>query len=233
MQSNPNPSPLCQPNHVPHATSPWFFNIPRGGDFTTSSPGSLCQCITSLSEKKFFPISNLLSFVQIGLTENVYDLHVTTKVFLFISEGALCCEIFSQGQQWQQSLEIFPPKQFYMLMTLVKPSFVDWKASCTCTQKTPVPLTYGSFQGFCWSGRTRKMRSKCLSSKHLGLISYFVCFFEYFCVRGILWGIHHSAFHSEIIINPRVVYCFVCFMAKLTGSQVIFFQLCVTSNSMN
>ena len=40
------------------AVSPWFFNTSRDSD-ATSSLGSLCQCIITLSEKKCFLISNL------------------------------------------------------------------------------------------------------------------------------------------------------------------------------
>ena len=40
------------------ATSPQFFNTSRDGDSTTSL-GSLCQCITTLLDNKFFLISNL------------------------------------------------------------------------------------------------------------------------------------------------------------------------------
>ena len=40
------------------ATSPWFLNTSRDSDSTTTL-GSLCHCITSLSEKKCFLICNL------------------------------------------------------------------------------------------------------------------------------------------------------------------------------
>ena len=40
------------------ATSTCFLNTSRSSD-STSSLGSLCYCITTLSEKKFFPILNL------------------------------------------------------------------------------------------------------------------------------------------------------------------------------
>jgi len=39
-------------------TSKWFLNTSRDGDSTTSL-GSLFQCLTTLSVKKFFLISNL------------------------------------------------------------------------------------------------------------------------------------------------------------------------------
>jgi len=39
------------------ATSAWLWNTPRDGDPTT--PGQLCQHLTTLSEKKYFLISNL------------------------------------------------------------------------------------------------------------------------------------------------------------------------------
>ena len=40
------------------ATSPHFMNTSRDSDSTTSL-GSLCQCLATLPEKKFFLISNL------------------------------------------------------------------------------------------------------------------------------------------------------------------------------
>jgi len=40
------------------ATSPWFLNTSWDNDHTTTL-GSLCQCMTALSEKKLFLIANL------------------------------------------------------------------------------------------------------------------------------------------------------------------------------
>jgi len=54
------------------ATSPHFLNTSRDGDSTTSL-GSLFQCLSSLSEKKFFSISSLSirlsGFQQLNLDE--------------------------------------------------------------------------------------------------------------------------------------------------------------------
>ena len=52
-QSNPN-----SPHHVLSATSPRFLHT-SGTVTPTTSLGSLCQCLTTLSEKKLFLISNL------------------------------------------------------------------------------------------------------------------------------------------------------------------------------
>jgi len=52
--TDPCPLTTC---HV--ATSPLFLNTSRDGDPTTS-PGSLCQCPTTLSEKQCFLISLVL-----------------------------------------------------------------------------------------------------------------------------------------------------------------------------
>jgi len=41
-----------------NTTSKWFLNTSRDGD-STIFPESLFQCLTTLSEKKFFLISNL------------------------------------------------------------------------------------------------------------------------------------------------------------------------------
>lgn len=93
-------------------------------------------------------------------------------------------------------------------------------------KKTSGPLTCGSFQKFCWSGGAKKMWNKCLFSEPLGLISYFVYFLSISCVREVLKGIHHSAICTKIIINLSGFCCFVCFMAKLTGTLIHFFVVC-------
>jgi len=50
------------------ATSTWFLNASRDGDSTTSQ-GSLVQCFTTLSVKKFFIISNLAVPLHSGKRE--------------------------------------------------------------------------------------------------------------------------------------------------------------------
>jgi len=63
-KSNLNPSPSHPLTMSLSATSPHFFNIPRSCDSTTSLD-YLFQCITMLSEKKFFLISNVnLHYLQ-------------------------------------------------------------------------------------------------------------------------------------------------------------------------
>ena len=57
-QSSPNLSPPCLLTMSPSPTAPWFSNISWNGD-STSSLGSLCQCIATSSEKTLFLISNL------------------------------------------------------------------------------------------------------------------------------------------------------------------------------
>ena len=56
IMPNVNPSPPCPLTMSPSATSPRFWNTSRDGDSTTSL-GSLCLCLTSLSKKKLFLIS--------------------------------------------------------------------------------------------------------------------------------------------------------------------------------
>jgi len=52
------PIPTMLTNPIPEHTSPHLLGTSRDGD-STISPGSLCQCLTTLSEKKLFLISNL------------------------------------------------------------------------------------------------------------------------------------------------------------------------------
>ena len=56
--STVTPTPPCLLNHVPKCPSRHFLNTSRDGDSTTSL-GSLFQCLTTLPVKKFFLISNL------------------------------------------------------------------------------------------------------------------------------------------------------------------------------
>ena len=53
-----NPSPPCSLNHVPWYQIFTFFEHPQG-QWLHHLPGSLFQCLDTLSEKKFFLISNL------------------------------------------------------------------------------------------------------------------------------------------------------------------------------
>ena len=59
-KSSPNLPPPCSLTMSLSAISTLFLNTSRDWDSTTSL-GSLCWCITTLSEKKFFLISNLTS----------------------------------------------------------------------------------------------------------------------------------------------------------------------------
>ena len=58
IKSNPNPSPPCLLTTSLSTTSPCFLNTPSDSDSITSM-GSLCQCISTHSENKFFLMSNL------------------------------------------------------------------------------------------------------------------------------------------------------------------------------
>ena len=55
---NPQAIPLRPLTVSLSAISPWFLNTSWENDHTTTL-GSLCQCLTALSEKKFFLIANL------------------------------------------------------------------------------------------------------------------------------------------------------------------------------
>ena len=57
-KSTPNPLPPWPLTMSLSATSQWFLNTSRDSDSTTSL-GSLSQCITTLPEKKLFLTSNL------------------------------------------------------------------------------------------------------------------------------------------------------------------------------
>jgi len=57
-QSNPKPSPSCPLTMTLSATSAQLLTPSRGGESTTSLC-SLCQCLTTPSEKNFFLITNL------------------------------------------------------------------------------------------------------------------------------------------------------------------------------
>ena len=57
-QVQPQPTQPCPLPTSLSATSPWFWNTSRDGDPTTSL-GSPFQCLTALSEKKLFVISDL------------------------------------------------------------------------------------------------------------------------------------------------------------------------------
>ena len=61
-----NPPSPCPLTMSLSATSTWFLNTPRDSDFTTLL-GILFQCLTTLSEKKFFLISSLTKLAA-GLT---------------------------------------------------------------------------------------------------------------------------------------------------------------------
>ena len=57
-KSNPNPSLSCALTMTPGDTPAGFSNTPRDDDCTTTL-GSLCRCITTLSEYERFLIANL------------------------------------------------------------------------------------------------------------------------------------------------------------------------------
>ena len=67
---NPQAIPLRPLTVSLSATSPWFLNTSWENDHTTTL-GSLCQCMTALSEKKLF----LISQIPIALFEHLRHAH--------------------------------------------------------------------------------------------------------------------------------------------------------------
>jgi len=58
VQSDHKSTPPCPLTVSLSATSTWFLNTSRDGD-PTATLSSLCHCLSTLSEQKFFLISNL------------------------------------------------------------------------------------------------------------------------------------------------------------------------------
>ena len=78
------------------ATSTWLLNTSRDGDSTTFM-GSLCHCLTALSEKKFSLIPNLNTGRQIkGTKANSFSLSLLGKQVLPGLPLARCSQCSSQ-----------------------------------------------------------------------------------------------------------------------------------------
>lgn len=121
-------------------------------------------------------------------------------------------------------------------MVFCSPGDELWKR----TPGRPVCASLMVHDRFCWNvGGEKKRKGKewtrCLFSESLSDLSPPLFILSCIsCVREVLKGIYHSAFHAEIIINPRSFFCFVYFMAKLPGTLILFVVVVVCDfSSMN
>ena len=114
------------------ATSTCFLNTSRDGDSTTSL-GSLCQCLTTLSEKNFFLISNLnLPWHYVKPLPLVYSIYLKTCLIFYIL-SSFCSRDFVKAFAFSLStllVLIGLPQRFqYLSPASTKPNNFLWYQS--------------------------------------------------------------------------------------------------------